>query len=387
MNKQVMFEDIDPDLLSELEDISTCTGSQSNGSSTCNNKKYCIMKDDICTLIVPRTNLISGQENETLYYARLADEILRYKRIRLFLLEPKKYLNISNIDYKIKESELIILQSILDGDYLDNLIPFQMNPYVKQITYDLAGPSISQRYDLNISLAQQNTVNEDQTNLDSFVAECIKERLPSLIGNMDSMWKRVFPNTSKEVVFNNSPLCTFYVFISIFQQRLNTVISVQTVKVALWKKYSEYMDKHRERILNILSLQGKKEMVLAVTRSQISLEDLIMSSEYFLSNLDIWMLATLFELPIMLFSTKPLKNLLLSVNWLILAGNRHSDRYYYVRSPSDYLGLPSYHLVEPTYLTRDLKGFESMIDNVDYVENNLSLDSYLETHNFQSMKL
>jgi hypothetical protein len=381
MSKQVVFEEIDLDLLNELDEVSICS------SGNCNEKKYCIMKDDICTLIIPRINLVSGQENKPLYYARLADELLRYKRIRLFLLEPKKYLNISNTEFKINETELIILQSILEGDYMDNLVPFQMNPYVKQITYDIANPAISQRYDLNISLAQQRTVNEEQTNLDSFVAECIKERLPTLIGNADSMWKRVFPANAKEVVFNNSPMCTFYVFISIFQQKLHTAISIQTVKVALWKKYSEYMEEHGENILNVLSLQGKKEMVLAVQRSQITMEDLIMSSEYFLSNLDLWMLATFFQLPIMLFSGKPLRNLLLSVNWVILGGNRNADRFYCVRSPSDYLGLPSYHLVEPAYLMRDLKGFDTMINNVSYVENNLSLDTYLTTHNFQIRKL
>jgi hypothetical protein len=384
MDKQVMFDQIDPELLSELDDISVCG---SGGSGSCSDKKYCIMKDDVCTLIIPQTNLVSGQDNRSLYYARLADEFLRYTRIRLFLLEPNKYLNISNTEFKISETELVILQSILEGDYLDNLVPFQMNPYVKQITYDLANPSVSQKYDLNISLAQQRTANEEQTNLDSFIAECIKERLPTLIGNADSMWKRVFPANAKEVVFNNSPMCTFYVFISIFQQKLNTVISVQTVKGALWKKYSEYMGEHGENILNVLSLQGKKEMIMAVKRNQITMEELIMSSEYYLSNLDLWMLAAFFQLPIMLFSSKPLRNLLLSVNWVILGGNRNSDRYFCVRSPSDYLGLPLYHLVEPAYLLRDLKGFDTMINNVSYAENNLSLDTYLTTHNFQMRKL
>lgn len=376
MNQQVAFEELEPELLNELDEISSCSI-----NNKCQDKKYCIMKDDVCTLIIPRSNLVSGEENETLYYVRLADEILRYKRIRLFLLEPKKYLNISNTDYKISESELIILQSILEGDYLDNLIPFQSNSYVKQINYDLANPTLTQRYDLNITLQQQQTINEQYTNMDSFIAECIKTRLPAIVGNADSFWRRVFPSTAKETVFNNSPMCTFYICMSIFQQHLKTTISVQTIKSALWKKYSEYIVKHKEKILNILALQGKKEMVLAVKRSQITLEDLIMSSEYFLSDLDLWMLATLFHLPIMLFSAKPLKSLMLSVNWLILGGNRNGDLYYCVRSPPVYTGLPEYHLVEPAVYMRDLKGFDSMINNVDYVENNLSLDSYLETHN------
>ena len=388
MNKQVVFEHLEPELLNELQDISVC------GSSTgkCDDKKYCIMKDDICTLIIPQANLVSGEENKPIYYARLADELLRYKRIRLFLLEPRKYLNISNTDYKINETELILLQSILDGDYLDNLVPFQMNPYVKQITYDLAGPSVSQRYDLNITLEQQKTVHSEQTSSDSFIAECIHGKPIPIIGNDASYWVRTFPKEATEIIFHNSPLCTFYVIISIINDKFNKTYNVGVLKTILWNKYKEYMDKHAETILGILSLQGKTRIVTALQSNPHKLEDWIMSDDYSLTDLDLWMISSAIPLPIMLFSSGNLKSLSLSVNWLILGGNRNSDRYYCVRSPSIYNGSePRYHLVKPAYLLRDLKGFDSMVSTgeraLDYIENNLSLESYLETHHTRKLSM
>ena len=399
MNKLVVFEQMDPELLNELQEISSClvTGTgqgtgQGTGPSSCQDKKYCIMKDDICTLIVPQTNLVSGQENKPIYYSRLADELLRYKRIRLFLLEPKKYLNISNTDYKISETELILLQSILDGNYLDNLIPFQMNPYVKQITYDLAGPSISQRYDLNITLQQQKTVNAEQTQVDSFMAESVKGNPIPIVGNSTSYWVQTFPKDAKEIVFNSNPMSTFYVIISILYDKTKKMFPISTIKTLLWRKYSEYMGKYGQKILIILKMQGKRAMVSALQQDPSKLEDWIMSEEYFLSDLDIWMLASAIPLPIMLFSPANLKSLMLPVKWVILGGDRTTDRYYYIRSPSVYNGSePEYHLVKSPYLLRDLKGFDGMVSSgeqkFDYIENNLSLDTYLQTHGTMQLAL
>jgi len=381
LRNAVSFSEFSPEILSDIKEISTCT-------SKCDAKKYCIMREnDNCSLIVPIKNLVTDKENEPIYYARLADEIMRYKRIRLFLLEPKKFLNISNGEYNLNDSEVILLQSILNDDYFDDLVPFQTNKYVNKINYDFANPAITQKYDQFIPLSKQGELNSENTNMDIFVVECVKETLKSVIGNKDSFWKRVFPESAKEVVFNDSVFCSFFVLIDIIQKRLSNPVSVQTLKAALWKKYSLHMDKHKSKILDILSIQGKREMMKRVKTSRISLQDLISSEEYFLTNLDLWALASYFNLPILLFSVKPLQNLLLDVNWVILGGNRITDKYYCVRSPSITKKLPEYHLITPSFGIRELKGFEGMINNVEYAENNLSFESYLDTHNFDLTKI
>jgi hypothetical protein len=40
-------------------------------------------------LIVPKLNLISGLDNESIYVLRISDEIIRYKRIQLFMFNPQ----------------------------------------------------------------------------------------------------------------------------------------------------------------------------------------------------------------------------------------------------------------------------------------------------------
>ena len=85
MKPHVSFVGFDKDILDKLSNM--------NGI---------INKDDIvglCTenpnkLCIPTQHLISGIDNEQLYYNRLTDELIRYNRIRLFILESTKYLNI-----------------------------------------------------------------------------------------------------------------------------------------------------------------------------------------------------------------------------------------------------------------------------------------------------
>ena len=76
-----------------------------------------------------------------LYFARVSDELLRYNRIRMFMLDNKQYLNLSRIEYSIREDEVILLHSVINGDYFDNLEPFETNPFVKHVEYTNADPA------------------------------------------------------------------------------------------------------------------------------------------------------------------------------------------------------------------------------------------------------
>ena len=125
--------------LYSLNEISACM-------SRCETKNYCVKEDGKCKLLLPKWHLMSGVNNDKIYFGRLADELLRYKRIHAFMIEPKTFLNITNIDYSIRDDEFIMLQSLLTNEYFDDLVPFQSNDYAKHINYDLAKPVTSHIY-------------------------------------------------------------------------------------------------------------------------------------------------------------------------------------------------------------------------------------------------
>ena len=101
-----------------------------------------------CKLQIPRKNLISEtSNNEEIYFGRLADELIRYSRIRIFILNPRQFLSFQQMPYNLKEDEIILLEDILYGDYFEDIIPQYINPFIaSKNIFDIVEPSVSIPY-------------------------------------------------------------------------------------------------------------------------------------------------------------------------------------------------------------------------------------------------
>ena len=418
LKDSVRFQDFPETLLNDLEDINTCV-------SNYDSKKYCLMENNEYqpVLLLPTQNLITPTvENKTHYFTRLADELIRYKRVRLFLLEPKHYLNITEMQYKVNEKEMILLQSLLDGTYFDDLVPFRTNEYMENIPYELAEPIITQKYDNKLdeygdkknkdkkkpkeveveveteaeesSDSEESQESEDSEDsaeeepepdqdIEKVFDKCIEKRFNKINVAKTSVWKRIFPENAKEIQFLFSQDCTFSLMMYIYYKHTKKFISIKTLKETLVEKYNQVMEKHKDDILFLLGNQGKKQdMIHRVRTNRITLDALIKSEEYYLTNLDFWALSSILNLPILLFSTKNLKILGLEVDWVTLGGNPETDSYFFIRSPVKVdKKIPEHipSLIEPAYPLRELKeNFISKINNLDYVEHNLTFETYLD---------
>ena len=123
----------------------------------CENRNLCSMDENgDCQLSLPSEHLITGMENENLYYFRLADELLRFHRIRSYILEPMYYLNLSNIDYQINEDEILLLETYIKSENFADLRIFNFSEFLKNIPYELAEPS-------KVTQVYSNIVTLDET--------------------------------------------------------------------------------------------------------------------------------------------------------------------------------------------------------------------------------
>jgi hypothetical protein len=104
-------------------------------------------------------------------------------------------------------------------------------------------------------------------------------------------------------------------------------------------------------IYDILSKQGKTAMITKIKQGAIDFEMMIMSENYYLTNLDLWLLASKMNLPIIIFTGDKLINLGLTLDWLILGGEPATDKYYCMRSTDD-----GYNLITPSILVSELNG-------------------------------
>ena len=361
VGEQIDFQEFE---LSALMAFDTVTGCSANCDKT---SQFCMKTGEKCTLIIPAKHLISGLDNDKVYYSRVADELLRYKRIRLFMFQPNFYLNITDNEYKVGSDEFLAMQSLIGSEYFKDLIPYNTNSYVKNATYDMADPSVSQSYSNEVLLTEQARILSekelDQEPTD-FTIECIQKRGPVIGNTPNSMWKRSFPKTAEEIIFKPTISCSYYPIISIMQEKFKSIISVKNVKDFLWKGYEPLMGEYGVKIMNILKSQGKKDMMDRFAKKQITLDALIFSEEYYITDLDLWILAKNAQLPIILFSSTTLKQLFPTIDWLFLEGGNVHDNLYFIRSPALIVANtpPEYHLISPAFPFSILKEFRIIME-------------------------
>ena len=132
-DENVTFHAYDEEVLQSLYQIFTCGV---NGE----NKKYCLMQDSPNTqgiLMIPENHLLTEESNATIYYTRLADELLRHNRVHLFMFYPDQYLNIQSQEYQIEDAtEMVVPKFLLTTDYLQSLKANPYGEYSNTVPYD-----------------------------------------------------------------------------------------------------------------------------------------------------------------------------------------------------------------------------------------------------------
>ena len=131
-------------LLEKIEDINSCIVKD---EEKCNKSNYCLFNDsNNCSLLIPKENLLTGKDNEIQYFDKIADELIRYNRIKDFVFKPQTFLSFSDTNYNLRENEILIIQSLLNSDYFVDLIPITDSLFISNTVYDTINPDISTKY-------------------------------------------------------------------------------------------------------------------------------------------------------------------------------------------------------------------------------------------------
>ena len=138
--KHVSFIRYRKETLKMVGEISGCITSD---EATCGKKSYCLKEyGGLCKLLLPQRNLMFPDiDNEVAYFGKLADEMIRYERVRLFMFEPMKYLSFQDIKYDLRENEIILLETFITQEYFENMEPAEANPYIHQTNFYTVAPS------------------------------------------------------------------------------------------------------------------------------------------------------------------------------------------------------------------------------------------------------
>jgi hypothetical protein len=408
MDDVITFSVINPDKLHNIESVVMCninTDTQKCESNNNNNigessTKLCLTTDDgKCRTIFPKLHLLSGKENISIYFGRMADELVRYNRIRIFMFNPKTYMNITNTDLQINNDELFLLESRLVREYFRNIIPYNKDKYINNIEFDNAHPELTQPYVNKVDIEEQHSMTiaaaKYTDKIDDYILDCISQTKSRVIGNEKfGSWRPIFPVDTKELIFNNTIECSFIPIIHIFHQVYNKKLSIKNIKISLWKEYSTLIQDKvtSEKIYSILRKQGKRNMIDRIRKSSASFEAIIFSEEYYITDFDLWIFCKTAQMPVILFSSTTLKHLSSPLTWIKLGGKGVADeKYFFIRSPSTVSNNypPSYHLLHSGYTFSELKG--SMFLNAErgdalYKPNMQSIEIYIEKTIFNFTK-
>jgi hypothetical protein len=277
------------------------------------------------------------------------------------MMQPKKYLNITENDFKINPDEFLLIQTALQGDYLKNM---EAAP-ASIITYENAKPQKVQPYANEPVPLEEQEEDEKEKSLEEEYIECIKETV-DIIGNpSESIWKRIFPKNAREIVFKNSAVCRYSILMYIYQDVFKKPISIQAIKKALTEGYADLFRKYREPVLQTLEKQGKKEVAGNLRNVTINMEGAIVSEDYIITELDVWIFSRVFEIQICLFSKLGLKGLEPSkggavLEWKML-NNRFKEKHYFFRVPPLSNKTDGFHLITPAYFLNELGDFERKV--------------------------
>jgi len=367
-------------------------------------KRYCLLKDGVIQIQIPKQHLFpkpdgSFTDNEITYYRRLADELIRYRRIQSFMLEPNIRVPITS--YSVYPNEIIMLQSLLTSEYFATLVQYNQ---MKNITFDMVNPRTSQVYSNIVSLDEQfKLVGENPAN--SVQIECIKGEPRELEGNKQNFWRRLFPLHTQEYVYHNSPICTFYVIIDIMMKMThiptNTQLktfSVSILKQILVDSYKTFIEEEgmQTAISEIWRLEGKRKMFEESNGTVKGFESVIMSDEYYMTNLDIWIIVNHLNLPIILFSTSKISSFFIgdqttyAVNWIAMASNVKAhirSPHFFIRGHSKRMKMgeiPAYTVITTPFTLSSVKGIEGMVKSgisnpdMEYGNNVIGLLDYLK---------
>ena len=154
-----------------------------------------------------------------------------------------------------------------------------------------------------------------------------------------TVFKKLFNPEIKEHIFiPNTNNCSFEIILRILKEYNSkyTNLSIYNIKDILILKYSELFKIYKTKLLDILSRQGKTRLIKRVKINEITLLDLIQSDAYFISSLDIWILALHYNIPLIMMNKVSLQETKYKTQIMTIAENKENYYYFLQQSSIDH---------------------------------------------------
>ena len=334
METSVIFSVMSETVLKRIKNIINCNQNEDE----CKDLDYCMLSaGKSCLQILPNKNLINGLDNQELYFAKLADELIRYKKLNRFISDTRNYLTFSETNYNINDNEILIIQSLLNSEYFNNLKSGKHiieNKYVNNFIYDIVNPDKTKKYqdtaklDLSIDTNLGDELNETLIEISDSGCSLTKKLL---IGYLQEM----FPPKTYEIYYRTpNSICTYEIMLNILRDSFKDFenLSIFELKKNLIEIYKYYKDNIKLLIILLIEL-NKKIILEKVLDKIVTMDNMLLSEEYYLTYIDMILIAKYYNLPIIFISSMPIIEKYLSDTFLI-PNKIKTTKWYFIKVPS-----------------------------------------------------
>jgi hypothetical protein len=361
-----------------VSDITTCV---SLNKEKCLEKKgsVCKITNNKCTLVLSKENLVNGSDNELFYYGRMADELIRYNRIKSFIFKPQAYLSFGQVKYNLRDNEIIVLQDLLNQEFFENLIPAEINNYAKYNTYDTAEPIKTQLYKSDFEL--------DEIINPNYVRDCIKTKPQKITSGY---WRDCFPENYKEIEYKNSINCPLYLIIDLVNEIKKKSLTIEEIKDDLIDEYVKLTNNfsNRERVNKIIEILKEEGQIDAsqLQDNSMNFEQLIIQDGFLATNFDLWILLVRYEIPSIFISSKTISESRYKFKEFVCYDPSKENKYVFIWTPAMYRRtnkIPEYKIIinekEKIEIDIDVLKEGECLTNIENALNNyISIEDYVD---------
>jgi hypothetical protein len=124
-------------------------------------KTICFNGEDSGEISLPQNNLIDDSDNSEKYVIKIVDELIRFPRLKDYILYNKSISSIDIIEYSVSKEEVIILEEELNN-YFTDVVLQESNTYVNTNQVGFTKPIKTKKYKTTFRL----NYNSNQENKD-----------------------------------------------------------------------------------------------------------------------------------------------------------------------------------------------------------------------------
>lgn len=298
-----------------------------------NKKENIYYLEDSDTLKLPKENLINPTINNAIYYIeKISDELIRYTRVYDFILNSGSNVGYSHVEYQLRPNEVVLPVSELSASLYDELS--ELSKYYDIIySYDFfnAQPQIKQTYDNTVVakdktktvrkimirkkkkptvLQKPSTPTSEKKNSDgNYDLFCKTTDTVSLRGK----WKTIMGTKFKTTIYEGSKTCSYSLICDIinhfnkYPEDNPLFVKEIDIRNKLSDIYGSLTSDETENLQTLLSLDGKTEFSRQLKTKALSLKNMPLLDDYYMSLVDFIVVSYNFNLPLVLIGSRNFK--------------------------------------------------------------------------------